>query len=192
MPQTEISPVTDAEGQVLGISKIARDVSQRRQVEHERDRLLLRLLDALDQLKTLRGMLLAGFWCYCRVGFRRTHVLRAQGVGHLHCEMGLQIAFDGFPGVVRIPDVFTLGAHWNELADPLQRGLEALDLVHEPFERREIDDDEIRLCRQHRVQGLVTRTDMNLMALPFQQGTHQVTGVLSHDGKPSASALSFE
>jgi PAS domain S-box-containing protein len=52
-----ISPITDTEGRILGISKIARDVSQRRQAEEERDRLLLRLLDALDQIKTLRGML---------------------------------------------------------------------------------------------------------------------------------------
>jgi PAS domain S-box-containing protein len=52
-----ISPITDTEGRILGISMIARDVSQRRQAEEERDRLLVRLLDALDQIKTLRGML---------------------------------------------------------------------------------------------------------------------------------------
>jgi PAS domain S-box-containing protein len=52
-----ISPITGSGGRHLGICKIARDISQRRQGDEERERLLLRMLEALDDIKTLRGML---------------------------------------------------------------------------------------------------------------------------------------
>jgi PAS domain S-box-containing protein len=52
-----ISPIIDGNGKMIGISKIARDISEEKAGEQERNNLLLKLVDALEQIKTLRGML---------------------------------------------------------------------------------------------------------------------------------------
>jgi PAS domain S-box-containing protein len=52
-----ISPIIDGNGTIIGISKIARDISEEKSGEEERNNLLLKLVEALDQIKTLRGML---------------------------------------------------------------------------------------------------------------------------------------
>ena len=52
-----ISPIIDGNGTIIGISKIARDISERKQGEEERNKLLLTLVHALEQIKTLQGML---------------------------------------------------------------------------------------------------------------------------------------
>jgi PAS domain S-box-containing protein len=52
-----LSPIMDAQGRVIGISKIARDISARKKDDEERNNVLLSLIHAMDQIKTLRGML---------------------------------------------------------------------------------------------------------------------------------------
>jgi len=52
-----ISPVRDADGKIVGASTIARDVTERKQAEVERERLVKDLKAALANVKTLRGLL---------------------------------------------------------------------------------------------------------------------------------------
>ena len=52
-----ISPIEDATGKIIGISKIARDISERQRAKEELERLVRDLTDALAQVKTLRGLL---------------------------------------------------------------------------------------------------------------------------------------
>jgi PAS domain S-box-containing protein len=52
-----LSPVIDTTGTIIGISTIAQDIAERKQSEEERDNLLLKLVDALEQIKHLQGML---------------------------------------------------------------------------------------------------------------------------------------
>src|SRR5437016_546093 len=52
-----ISPIEDAAGKIIGISKIVRDISERERAKEELERLVLDLTDALAQVKTLRGLL---------------------------------------------------------------------------------------------------------------------------------------
>jgi hypothetical protein len=50
--------------------------------------------------------------------------------------MALEIAFDGFPGVIGIPDVLALGTDWDEPLESLQRFFGGLELMLKFFERR--------------------------------------------------------
>jgi len=52
-----ISPIEDATGKIIGISKIARDISERQRAKEELERLVSDLTDALAQVKALRGLL---------------------------------------------------------------------------------------------------------------------------------------
>lgn len=52
-----ISPLRDPGGSIIGTSTIARDISERKQAEAERERLLQELQTALANVKTLRGLL---------------------------------------------------------------------------------------------------------------------------------------
>ncbi len=52
-----ISPIKDETGKIIGISKIARDISGRQRAKEEMERLIRDLMDALDKVKTLRGLL---------------------------------------------------------------------------------------------------------------------------------------
>jgi len=52
-----ISPVRNADGTIVGASSIARDISERKQAEQERERLVQELQTALVNVKTLRGLL---------------------------------------------------------------------------------------------------------------------------------------
>jgi PAS domain S-box-containing protein len=52
-----ISPIKDETGKIIGISKIARDITERQRAKAERERLLSELVDALTQVKTLHGLL---------------------------------------------------------------------------------------------------------------------------------------
>ncbi|MGH7254148.1 MAG: PAS domain S-box protein, partial [Nitrospirales bacterium] len=52
-----VSPIKAADGGIIGVSKIARNITQRKAAEEERERLLGELREALDHIKTLRGML---------------------------------------------------------------------------------------------------------------------------------------
>jgi hypothetical protein len=52
-----ISPVRDRSGNIVGASTIARDISERKQAEAERERLLRELQVAVANVKTLRGLL---------------------------------------------------------------------------------------------------------------------------------------
>ena len=58
-----ISAVSDAEGKIVGASTIARDITERRQQENERLRLIEELTDALTHVKTLSGLLPICAWC---------------------------------------------------------------------------------------------------------------------------------
>jgi PAS domain S-box-containing protein len=58
-----ISPVRDRNGQIMGASVIARDITERRQRENERLRLIEELTEALAQVKTLSGLLPICAWC---------------------------------------------------------------------------------------------------------------------------------
>ena len=50
-------PSRDKEGNVVGVEGIARDITQRKQVEEEREKLIKELQGALKEIKTLRGIL---------------------------------------------------------------------------------------------------------------------------------------
>ena len=52
-----VSPIKNAAGQIIGASTIARDITERKQGEAERMKMLDQLTIALDQVKTLRGLL---------------------------------------------------------------------------------------------------------------------------------------
>ena len=52
-----ISPIRDQAERVVGVSTIARDISERKRTEAERERLLGELQAALAQVKALRGLL---------------------------------------------------------------------------------------------------------------------------------------
>jgi PAS domain S-box-containing protein len=52
-----VSPIKDADGQIIGASSIARDITERKQLEGARERLVLELRDALAKVRTLSGLL---------------------------------------------------------------------------------------------------------------------------------------
>jgi PAS domain S-box-containing protein len=52
-----ISPIKNANGQVIGSSSITRDISQQKQAEFERQQLIEKLTLAANQVKTLSGLL---------------------------------------------------------------------------------------------------------------------------------------
>jgi PAS domain S-box-containing protein len=58
-----ISPVRNSAGKIIGASTIARDVTERKRAEAERERLLSELQTALRQVKTLSGMLPICSYC---------------------------------------------------------------------------------------------------------------------------------
>jgi PAS domain S-box-containing protein len=52
-----MSPVRNTAGQIVGVSTIARDITDRKQAERERERLVGELQKALGEVKTLSGLL---------------------------------------------------------------------------------------------------------------------------------------
>ena len=52
-----ISPIQNTAGEIMGISAIERDITARKRVEGERDRLITELKEALAKVKTLSGLL---------------------------------------------------------------------------------------------------------------------------------------
>jgi len=52
-----ISPIKDETGKMIGISKIARDLSERQRAKEELEHMVLDLTDALAQVKTMKGLL---------------------------------------------------------------------------------------------------------------------------------------
>jgi PAS domain S-box-containing protein len=52
-----VSPVRNAAGEIIGASSIARDISQQKQAEYERQQLIEELTAAAKQVKTLTGLL---------------------------------------------------------------------------------------------------------------------------------------
>ncbi len=52
-----ISPVRDSSGTIVGASTIARDITERKKAESERERLVRQLQEALANVKTLSGLL---------------------------------------------------------------------------------------------------------------------------------------
>jgi PAS domain S-box-containing protein len=52
-----ISLIKDETGKIIGISKIARDISARQRAKEEMERLIRDLMDALAQVKTMKGLL---------------------------------------------------------------------------------------------------------------------------------------
>jgi PAS domain S-box-containing protein len=66
-----ISPIRNESGEVIGASSIARDISPQKQAEHERmvaqaerEQLVKELQDALNQTKTLQGLLRVCAFCH--------------------------------------------------------------------------------------------------------------------------------
>lgn len=52
-----ISPIKDSKGKITGASGIARDISEQKRADEERQQLIKKLSDALRQVKTLNGLL---------------------------------------------------------------------------------------------------------------------------------------
>jgi PAS domain S-box-containing protein len=58
-----ISPVKDDDGTIIGVSTIARDITERERVRKEKEKLIRELQDALANVKTLRGLFPICAWC---------------------------------------------------------------------------------------------------------------------------------
>jgi len=58
-----ISPLLDADGRVTGVASIARDISERKREESERMELIREMTEALQEVKTLSGLLPICAWC---------------------------------------------------------------------------------------------------------------------------------
>ncbi len=58
-----ISPIRDDSGSLVGISCIARDITERERVRKEREELILELQKALANVKVLKGLLPICAWC---------------------------------------------------------------------------------------------------------------------------------
>src|SRR5262249_6083466 len=58
-----ISPIRNARNQIVGASTIARDITDRKHQESERQKLIEELKEALSQVKTLNGLLPICAWC---------------------------------------------------------------------------------------------------------------------------------
>ena len=58
-----VSPIRDAGGRVLGTSTIARDITERKRAESEREKLVRKLREALANVKTLSGLLPICSYC---------------------------------------------------------------------------------------------------------------------------------
>ncbi len=52
-----VAPITDPQGQVIGAVLVFQDITQRRQAEQERERLITDLQEALDTIKVLSGII---------------------------------------------------------------------------------------------------------------------------------------
>ncbi|HEY3760903.1 MAG TPA: PAS domain S-box protein [Verrucomicrobiae bacterium] len=52
-----ISPIIDGDGVIVGASDITRDITERKQIDEDRTRLIGELTEALKQVKTLKGLL---------------------------------------------------------------------------------------------------------------------------------------
>jgi PAS domain S-box-containing protein len=52
-----ISPTWNTEGEIVGAATIARDISELKQAQHQRERLILELQEALAKVRTLSGLL---------------------------------------------------------------------------------------------------------------------------------------
>ncbi|MFZ2445612.1 MAG: PAS domain S-box protein [Syntrophobacteraceae bacterium] len=52
-----VSPIRDASGEIVGVSTIARDISEKKRAEEEREELLRELRETLARLRTLSGLL---------------------------------------------------------------------------------------------------------------------------------------
>ena len=58
-----VSPVLSSEGEVIGASTLARDISERRRIQAERETLIEDLKRALAEVKILSGLLPVCAWC---------------------------------------------------------------------------------------------------------------------------------
>lgn len=58
-----VSPIYGSDGKVIAASTVARNITERRQKEEERSRLIHELRQALAQVRTLRGLLPICAWC---------------------------------------------------------------------------------------------------------------------------------
>jgi PAS domain S-box-containing protein len=54
---TSVKPILDSEGQVTSVVCISKDITERKRVEQEREKLIQDLQDALAQVRTLSGLL---------------------------------------------------------------------------------------------------------------------------------------
>ena len=58
-----ISPVRDDSDSIIGVSTIARDITERERARAEREKLIIELQEALAKVKTLKGLLPICAWC---------------------------------------------------------------------------------------------------------------------------------
>ncbi|MGO9414951.1 MAG: PAS domain S-box protein [Syntrophobacteraceae bacterium] len=58
-----ISAIKDSAGNIIGVSTIARDISERERVRKEREKLIAELQEALVKVKALKGLLPICAWC---------------------------------------------------------------------------------------------------------------------------------
>jgi len=58
-----ISPIKNNAGNIIGVSTIARDISERERVRKEREKLIAELQEALVKVKALKGLLPICAWC---------------------------------------------------------------------------------------------------------------------------------
>jgi len=80
-----IAPIKNASGEVVGASTIARDITERKRSEQEREKLLFELQEALARVKTLSGLLPICSYCK-KIRNDEGYWQQIEGYIHQHSE----------------------------------------------------------------------------------------------------------
>lgn len=81
-----VSPIKDAAGQIIGVSSIARDITERTQAEAEREHLISELQTALGAIKTLSGLVPICAWCGSKIRDEHGQWLKVETYLQTHSE----------------------------------------------------------------------------------------------------------
>jgi len=58
-----LSPIKDPRGRTTAVTVVSKDINELKRAEVERDKIIFELQDAMDQIKTLKGLIPICAWC---------------------------------------------------------------------------------------------------------------------------------